>query len=126
MSFNFEEFEIIKPNSKRQKAMVISILKNGSINFNTRLLEKFPRYELEMRIHKDGKIILIQEDGNVMIKLNKNGRIQNDNIISALEKSRIKFPAYYIVERNEEEGLWVGRLHYENPNKGKSSKNKPK
>lgn len=124
MGFNFEEFEIIQPTSRRKKSMVISILKNGSVNFNARLLEKFPKYEIEMRLHKDAKTILMRESGNVMIKLNKNGRIQNDNVIRALEKNKIKTPAYYVVERNDAEELWVGKLHYDNPNKGKSGRDK--
>ena len=124
MSINLEEFEVIQPTSGRQQDMVISILKDGSVNFNHRLMEKFPQREVEIRMHKDSKKILIKDNPDVIIKLNKNGRIKNYNILQSLEKNKIKFPAYYVMGWDEETGMWVGELCYENPNKGKNGKDK--
>ena len=87
-------------------------------------MEKFPQREVEIRMHKDSKKILIKDNPDVIIKLNKNGRIKNYNILQSLEKNKIKFPAYYVMGWDEETGMWVGELCYENPNKGKNGKDK--
>ena len=124
MNINLEDFGVIQPSLGRQRAMVISVLKDGSVNFNSRLMEKFPMREVEIKMDAEARRILINDEGNVIIKLNKNGRIKNYNIIQLLEKNKIKFPAYYVVNWKEEISMWLGELYYDNPNRGNSNKNK--
>ena len=120
MGSKYDDYELIYPNSAKKKTfMVISILKNRSINFNKRLLEEFPKQKVEMKIHPLAKEIVLKDQGDVMITLSKNGRIHNDDVIIKLEKNAIKLPAYYIFEKDQEEDTWGGELHYKNPNRGK-------
>ncbi|MBC8589656.1 hypothetical protein [Wansuia hejianensis] len=126
MDINLEDFKVIHPTSRKQQLMVISVLKDGSVNFNTRLMEKFPMREVEIKIHYDARKILISDKGTVIIKLNKNGRIKNYEIIQELEKNKIKFPAYYVINWEEETGMGLGELHYYNPNSGARNKNTKK
>lgn len=124
MSINLNDFEIVQPSSRGQRKLVISVLKNGTVNFNQKLMEKFPQREVEIRISSDAKKLLIKDQGDVIIKLPKSGRLKNPNIIQRLEKNKVKFPIYYVIKWEEDLSMWFGELFYNNPNNGDGSKNK--
>ena len=124
MSINLNDFEVVQPSTRGQRKLVISVLKNGTVNFNQKLMEKFPQREVEIRISSDAKKLLIKDQGDVIIKLPKSGSIKNPNIIQRLEKNRVKFPIYYVIDWEEDLSMWLGELFYDNPNNRTGNKNK--
>lgn len=124
MNINMDDFEVIKPISHRHQINIVSIFKDGSVNFNGTFLEKFPTHEVEILLKRDLKQMIIKGNGDNIIKLPKNGRMKNYNIIDLIEKHNKRFPLYYVFEWEKNNNLWLGELRYDNPNKKRSKINK--
>lgn len=66
---------------------------------------------------KDCTRILLVPNGRVLTDMGKTYRIENYGIAERLSERKIKFPAYYVGDWDEESGCWIGELSALNPNR---------
>lgn len=120
--YDFSDFEIIEPSRRKKANMVLSVFEDGTVSANGKLLEHFPEYYTEVRLKNDGTEIVLLSKGKNRINLGKNGRIKNYDIVQKLKKSKVRMPAYYVGEWDEEEQLWIGKYSGYNPSRGEKHK----
>lgn len=118
MKINFEEFEVIRPMSRRQNRQVVSVFADGGFAVNEELVKAMNTNHFEIYLDKkDCSRLLLVPDGKIITDMGKNNRIKNYAIAERLSKKKIKFPVYYIGEWSEENKCWIGELSITNPNK---------
>lgn len=116
------EFEIVSRSVRKRTKQVISIFENGDVAFNDALVKVLGNRDVEIRIKKDCGQLLLLPDGENKIEIGKNHRFKNYEIYDRLIKRRIRFPAYYVGEWDDENMLWLGDLTTMNPNKSVAKK----
>lgn len=117
MKINVEEFEVVKPVTRKQMKPVLSVLKNGDFAINSELRNCMKTSKFEVWLKKDCTQILLIPNGKIITDVGKNNRIKNYAILDKLIGKKIKIPAYYVGRWNDENECWVGELVMENPNK---------
>lgn len=116
-TFELDDFEVVKPATRKAVKQVVSVLENGDLALNSALCKKLNTNKLEIHIKKDCSQIVLVPGGKVLLDVTKNNRIKNYIIYEKLEKKKIKFPVYYVGEWDEERAIWMGNLVMTNPNK---------
>lgn len=71
----------------------------------------------EVRIKRDCTQILLLPNGKEITDVGKNNRIKNYAISEKLAAQKIKLPAYFVGNWDDENDCWVGDLVLSNPNK---------
>lgn len=104
---NLNELIVLKPTT-RTMHYGISILERGKINLNGKLNQALTNREAEIRISKDGNILILNPEGKIKYKFPKSGSVKNEEISSLLRKERKEFPVHYTVEWDEEQKIWIG------------------
>lgn len=117
--YDFSDFEIIDNSTRKTMQEVLSVMADGMISANPKLLKHFTDFKAEIRIKRDSSVIALLSSGDKKINLGKNGRIKNYALMEKIKKDKIKFPIYYVGEWDEIEGVWIGKISQFNPNKGK-------
>ena len=117
MKIDFEEFDVVKPLSRKQTKQVISVFSNGDFAINSELRKTINSSKFEVRIKKDCSQILILPNGEEITDVGKNNRIKNYAVSERLEAKKVKFPAYYVGKWDDENDCWLGDLVLSNPNK---------
>lgn len=117
--YDFSDFQIIENATRKEKKEVLSILEGGMISANPKLLQHFADCKAEIRIKKDSSVIALFAYGANKISLGKNGRIKNYDLPEHLKNNKIKLPAYFVGEWDEDEQIWIGKYSMFNPNRGK-------
>lgn len=117
MKINVEEFEVVKPVTRKQMKPVLSILKNGDFAINSKLRSCLKTSKFEVRLKKDCTQILLIPNGKEMTDVGKNNRIKNYAVFDKLIGKKIKIPAYYVGKWDDENECWLGELVMDNPNK---------
>lgn len=117
--YDFSDFTIIENVTRKEMQEVLSIMENGMIAANSKLLKHFDDGKTEIRIKGDASEIALLAKGEKKINLGKNGRVKNYQLPDYIKKNRIKLPVYFVGEWDDEEKIWLGHLSQYNPNKGK-------
>lgn len=117
MKINFDEFEVVKPIARKQVKQVISISNNGDFAINSELRKAIKTSKFEVRIKKDCTQILLLTNGKEITDVGNNNRIKNYGVLEKLINKKIKLPAYYVGNWDEENECWIGELVLSNPNK---------
>lgn len=115
--FEMDDFEVVKPATRKAVKQTVSVLENGDLALNSALCKKLNTDKIEIHIKKDCSQIVLVPGGKVLLDIAKNNRIRNYIIYEKLEKKKIKFPVYYVGEWDEEREIWMGNLVMSNPNK---------
>ena len=116
-NIDFADFEVVKPAVRRKTKQVISVFESGDIAINDALTKQLGVKEVEIRIKRDCRQIVLIPDGNEKIELGKNNRFKNYEIYEKLKERKVKFPVYYVGEWNESNKFWLGEMTTNNPNK---------
>jgi hypothetical protein len=117
MKYDFRNFETIKEATRKETALVVSIMEDGTIALNAALLHYFPNRKAEIKLKNDGTELALVLDGEDLINLGKNGRTKNYYIVEKLKEKNHKLPMYYSGRWDEEYGVWLGKKTNTNPNK---------
>lgn len=114
---NLSDFEVVKPAVRKRTKQVISVFENGDVAINDTLKKQLGVKEIEIRIRKDCRQIVLIPDGTEKIELGKNSRFKNYEIYEKIKERKMKFPVYYVGEWNDNNNLWLGEITTTNPNK---------
>lgn len=117
MKINFEEFEVVKQVPRKRTKQVISIFCNGDFAINGELKKILKSTKFEVRIKRDCSQMLLLPNGKELTDIGKNNRVKNYAVLEKLEARKIKLPAYYVGEWDDENECWIGELVLVNPNK---------
>ena len=117
---DWKEFDIIKPKSRKDTMMVITITSSGEIRLNTALLKEIKTNAAEFRLKKDGKMLAVLPSGKQLLSFNKNGSIKNYSLVEKLDAVRVKLPAYYTFGYDNENQAFIGNYCAYNPNSRRS------
>lgn len=117
MKINFDEFEIVKPITRKQAKQVLRISENGDFSINNQLRKAIKTSKFEVRIKKDCTQILLVPNGNEITDVGSNNRIKNYAVLEKLQNRKIKMPAYFVGKWDDDNGCWMGELVLANPNK---------
>jgi len=117
MKINFDEFEVVKPIARKQVKQVISISSNGDFAINSELRKAVKTSKFEVHIKKDCTQILLFPNGKEITDVGNNNRIKNYAVLEKLSSKKIKLPAYYVGNWDNENECWIGELVLSNPNK---------
>lgn len=114
---NLSDFEVVKSAVRRKTKQVISVFENGDIAINDALKRQLGVNEIEIRIRRDCRQIVLIPDGTEKIELGKNSRFKNYEIYEKIKGRKVKFPVYYVGEWNVKNNFWLGEMTMTNPNK---------
>ena len=114
---DLSEFEVVRQAVRKKAKQVVSVFETGDVAINDALIKQLKVKELEIRIKKDCKQLLILPDGEVKLEIGKNSRFKNYDIYEKLKNKRVKFPVYYVGEWDEKNKFWLGDMTAVNPNK---------
>lgn len=117
MKINFDEFDVVKPIARRQINQVISISGNGDFAINGELRKAIKTSKFEVRMKKDCSQILLVPDGKEITDVGNSNRIKNYAVLERLVSKKVKVPAYYVGNWDDENECWLGELVLANPNK---------
>ncbi len=117
MKINLDEFEVVRPIARKQVKQVISISNNGDFAINSELRKAIKTSKFEVHIKKDCTKILLFPNGKEITDVGKNNRIKNYAVLEKLSSKKIKVPAYYVGNWDDENECWIGELVLSNPNK---------
>ena len=120
--YDFSDFDVIESQTKKETKMVVSILADGTVNINDKLLKQFSDRKAEIKIKKDSTQLVLLKNGKNMVYLGKNGRQKNYILLERLKACNIKLPVYYTGIWDADEELWIGELTDTNPNRGRALK----
>lgn len=124
---NFEEFRLVAPKENRLHSLSLSVMWDGRIHLNGKLLEKIGSPYIFLRVNSDGTQILIEplgEKQNQALSVPKSGDIRVTELHKDLEALGLRFPVYYTVTWDENFNIWHGIY---NPDKTlPTTKNKQK
>lgn len=95
-------------NEKIVKQEVLTIQSNGTFAVNMQLLSHFEDFAMQVRIRKDGSQIVLLKNSENAIYVGENGRVKNYDIVEKIKRTKSRFPAYYVGDRDNEEKVWVG------------------
>ena len=108
--YDFSDFITIEQSVGRQTALRASIMSDGSFRVNSRLLAHFPGKMAEIRIKGDCSQIVLLLEGDKKIPLGKNGRTKKHDLIKRIKEKKVKLPASYVGEWDEEAKVWLGSI----------------
>ncbi len=117
MKINFDEFDVVKPIARRQINQVISISGNGDFTINGELRKAIKTSKFEVRMKKDCSQILLVPNGKEITDVGNSNRIKNYAVLERLVNKKVKVPAYYVGNWDDENECWLGELVLANPNK---------
>lgn len=117
MKINFDEFDVVKPIARRQINQVISISGNGDFAINGELRKAIKTSKFEVRMKKDCSQILLVPNGKEITDVGNSNRIKNYAVLERLVSKKVKVPAYYVGNWDDENECWLGELVLANPNK---------
>ncbi|MCU6762760.1 Uncharacterised protein [uncultured Roseburia sp.] len=107
---DWSNFFVLEPARKQQDELRVSVTSKGCINLNSKLQQKVSNNKFEIILSRDCRAMLLNPNGEIMHTFTKAGTATNREILSLLEAKKIKLPAYYIMEWNEELNMWSGIL----------------
>lgn len=107
---HLEEFSIVLPPATRKKSLALSVMLDGTIRINGKLLQEMSAQYLFIRRHTDGKTILLQktDQEEQAYMLPKTGTVKSDILQEELQQCNIPIPARYIVQWDDSINMWVG------------------
>lgn len=117
LQVDLSEFELVKPAIRRKTKQVVSVLENGEIAFNGALVKTLNVREIEIRIKKDCRQLLLIPNGKERIEIGKNSRFKNYEIYEKIRAKRVKLPIYYVGEWSLDKMFWLGDMTSVNPNR---------
>lgn len=120
--FRFEEFEIVKPCTRKSAKLVVTILPDGTFSLNSQILKKISDLKVGVFLKKDCSQLLLMLESKNPIILGKNGRAKNYDIQEKLLKSKIKLPTYFVGKWHESHLMWIGDRTNINPNRGQGKR----
>lgn len=126
-SINLSEFILLTPNLDRLYALSVTVMPDGRLHLNGKLIEKLNGPFIFFRYHRDGKQILIEtleEHQDGAYRLPKSGDIRGIELSRTLVALGFKLPAYYSVTWNEEACMWYGIYRPEKTQLNDKSKQK--
>lgn len=104
---NLDELVLLKP-TNRLTQYGVNILENGNINLTGKLKVELAHKEIEIKISRDGNILVLNPTGEVTYRFPKGGSVKNDEVSTLLKKAKKGFPVHYNVKWDEEQKIWVG------------------
>ena len=117
MKINFDEFEIVKPITRKQVKQVLRVSGKGDFSINNELRKAIKTSKFEVRIKKDCTQILLVPNGEEIIEVGNNNRIKNYAVLEKLVNKKIRMPAYFFGKWEDENECWIGELVLSNPNR---------
>lgn len=122
--YDFAGYKSITESTKKEPALVVSIMEDGSFRLNSKLLDLFPDKKAKVFMKPNGEeLVLIdagEEDG--LVRFGSSGSTRNYILVNMLKKLKKSFPVYYVGEWDEEERVWIGKYSSENPNRTNKEK----
>jgi hypothetical protein len=119
-SYNLADFvRISRPQIRMQKKVpYFRVGKHGEVTISAAVRLEIPeRYTVDVRCNKVGTIVIFrvteQSDGIRMSPASKTVQSwigTSADLKRHLEQCRVTIPAVFLVERNEAEGFWIGKL----------------
>lgn len=119
-TIDWKEFDVIEPRARKKTAMVATIVGNGETRLNSALLKRLGAGAAEFRLKKDGKILAVLPSGENTLAIHKSGVVKNYVLTEKIEKIKIKLPAYYVFEYDDENQALIGYHSAYNPNSKRS------
>lgn len=117
VKINFEDFDVIKPVTRKKIKQVVTISNKGDFSINNELRKTINTSKFEVRIKKDCSQILLLPDGKEITDVGNRNRMKNYAALEKLMSKKIKIPAYYVGNWSDENGCWIGELVLSNPNR---------
>lgn len=111
---NEDEYWIIQDSTRKNTKGVVSIMQNGDFVLNTTMKKCLEGKNIRIMLKKNGKEMKISLDENGEIKIGKNGKIKNYDMVNKIEMLKIKFPVYFVGSWTGNE--WIGEYSKSNPN----------
>lgn len=104
---DLSKFHKIKP-PITVASLYLRVSENNIITFNSKLLEKINRKEVSIFYSDDCRQMIIDtENAGADLNVKANGDVRIADISGTMKKSKIKLPARYNVEWDNESKLWV-------------------
>lgn len=117
VKINFDDFDVIKPVTRKRVKQVVTISNKGDFSINNELRKVIKTSKFEVRIKKDCSQILLLPDGKEITDVGNHNRMKNYAALEKLMSKKIKLPAYYVGNWSDENGCWIGELVLSNPNR---------
>lgn len=117
VKINFDDFDVIKPVTRKKIKQVVTISNKGDFSINNELRKTINTSKFEVRIKKDCSQILLLPDGKEITDVGNRNRMKNYAALEKLTSKKIKIPAYYVGNWSDENGCWIGELVLANPNR---------
>ena len=117
VKINFDDFDVIKPVTRKKVKQVVTISNKGDFSINNELRKVIKTSKFEVRIKKDCSQILLLPDGKEITDVGNHNRMKNYAALEKLMSKKIKLPAYYVGNWSDENGCWIGELVLSNPNR---------
>ncbi len=117
VKINFDDFDVIKPVTRKKVKQVVTISNKGDFSINNELRKVIKTSKFEVRIKKDCSQILLLPGGKEITDVGNHNRMKNYAALEKLMSKKIKLPAYYVGNWSDENGCWIGELVLSNPNR---------
>lgn len=107
------EFELLTPDATRVSTLAVSVMLDGTVRLNGKLREKFTIPYVNLYTIEDGTVIALKPvnaDSPKASYVKANGSLKSHSLKERLEAAKIKLPARYVAEWNEEYGFWQAEL----------------
>lgn len=99
----------ILPNEKTSPKCVY-IHADGKITISGKLNADIKTRQIEIRISSDAKRMALIPNGEHSHRFTKAGGTRNDELSKKLKSKHYSMPVTYIMEQDEESGIWIGKM----------------
>lgn len=117
--YHFEEYDVIREDLSNKSKYKVTVAEDGTFTVSAGLLKCFPQKRAVIRLHKDGKSMLLVAEGEGQLSLNRNGRSKKPEVTRRLKELKYIFPMVYEGEWIEADKIWVGKAAKRIPQPGK-------